>query len=63
VKPVTAVRITDKYLLKRIESLREQNGESTATTTARRLLVERLAQLELIGDQPGSSDRRRKQPA
>lgn len=45
---VTAIRITEAFILKRISEEQERTGESTATKTATRLLNERLAQMEPI---------------
>jgi hypothetical protein len=42
------IRITDPYVRQQVESERIRAGESTATKTAARLIVERLAQRELI---------------
>ena len=40
------IRITDKYLRDRVELERRKRGDSTATKTAGRLILERLTQLE-----------------
>ncbi len=48
---VKDIRITDPYLKQLIERVRRKSGESTPTRTASRLIIERLAQLELI-DKP-----------
>jgi hypothetical protein len=45
---VKDIRITDPYLKQLIERVRRKSGESTPTRTASRLIVERLAQLELM---------------
>lgn len=42
------LRITDPHLISLVESEREKRGDSTATKTAGRLIVERLAQLEQV---------------
>lgn len=42
------IRITDPYVRQQVESERVRAGESTPTKTAARLIIERLAQRELI---------------
>lgn len=49
------IRITDPYVRELVEAERRRRKDSTATKTAARLIVERLAQLELIEQKPETS--------
>jgi hypothetical protein len=54
VKEVKDIRITDPYVRRRVEAARRRAGESTSTKTAARLILERLAQVEMVeGDAVG----------
>jgi hypothetical protein len=46
----TKVNITDRYLLTRLEELREKRGDKTATATASRLLIQALSCVDARGD-------------
>jgi hypothetical protein len=45
---VTAIRITDAFLIQRITEEQQRTGEGTAVKTASRLISERLAQMEFL---------------
>lgn len=47
---VKDARITDPYVKRRLDAVRRQSGESTITKTAARLVLERIAQLEVQGE-------------
>ncbi len=44
-----AVRITDPYVLGKIEEIRKATGERTGSRTAARMILERVGQVELTG--------------